>query len=709
MPTGSGKTFTAVKWLMENVINRGQCVLWIAHRHELLRQVQEAFLSAASLADKKRLRIRIVSGEYCSATQIDPADDILICSVNNLAQRRDIAERHVCDPRRFLVIDEAHHAPAKSYRDMIKLLNGKGKVLGLTATPTRTEESERSTLSQLFGNSIIHQVSIRPLIEQGFLARPIPVSVRTNADAEAGVTPEDLACLERFNELSEKWRERIAHLTERNRVIVEHYLTNRERYGRTLIFAINVDHAVLLKGAFVEAKVQAEYVASYRPDATDTEDRTAEIIGRFRDPDGDLDVLINVQMLTEGVDIPNIQTVFLTRPTRSETLLRQMIGRGLRGPSAGGTKEAFLVSFQDDWGRFKDFESPFDLVSDIVDAAEPEQRETIQTRVLEGLPWDLVQTVSAEYRKNAVHSPIEVFEAVPHGWYVLEGVDGDDAVRQIIPTYSHQMTCWEALIERLSAMSPKQLRAVVTETLCHEYFEDCDSPRPGEYQVGMVLDLYRRGDRPPTHSDFIERQLSDPAVIAKDILERNLGERDKNQLIDERHANPLAKAIYPYLPEFYLAVQQACFELSHPNEARRPVRGIPIFEPLADQQLMAVPHHDLDDIMQTVLKRATDILQLTPPFSAQVEWTRRIIKGWYAMAYYRDVPGGDKIRVNRLLNSPDISRTTMEFLLWHEYLHLYLRKGHTRIFREQERAWPGCVEAERELDTLNEKFGIQYW
>jgi hypothetical protein len=73
MPTGSGKTFTAVKWLTENVINRGQGVLWIAHRHELLRQVQEAFLSAASLANKReRLRIRIVAGEYCTATQIDP-------------------------------------------------------------------------------------------------------------------------------------------------------------------------------------------------------------------------------------------------------------------------------------------------------------------------------------------------------------------------------------------------------------------------------------------------------------------------------------------------------------------------------------------------------------------------------------------------------------------------------------------------------------
>ena len=65
--------------------------------------------------------------------------------------------------------------------------------------------------------------------------------------------------------------------------------------------------------------------------------------------------------------------------------------------------------------------------------------------------------------------------------------------------------------------------------------------------------------------------------------------------------------------------------------------------------------------------------------------------------------------MNRLLNSPDIAEETIRFLLWHEFLHVHLRQGHTAVFRELERRWPATVEADRELETLNERFGVQYW
>ena len=65
--------------------------------------------------------------------------------------------------------------------------------------------------------------------------------------------------------------------------------------------------------------------------------------------------------------------------------------------------------------------------------------------------------------------------------------------------------------------------------------------------------------------------------------------------------------------------------------------------------------------------------------------------------------------MNRLLNSRDVSAETIRFLLWHEFLHTHLRQGHTPTFRDHERRWPGVVEADRELDTLNERFGVQYW
>lgn len=165
MPTGSGKTYTAVHWLLQHVVSTGGRVLWLAHRHELLSHAAAEFHRLASLAyPRERLRIRIVSGAHHPTARIDPSDDIVIASVASLARRPDIARRLLQDEARMVVIDEAHHAPAKSYRDIIAELQARKawRVLGLTATPTRTSEDERPLLAALFGGCILYQVGPNP-------------------------------------------------------------------------------------------------------------------------------------------------------------------------------------------------------------------------------------------------------------------------------------------------------------------------------------------------------------------------------------------------------------------------------------------------------------------------------------------------------------------------------------------------------------------
>jgi superfamily II DNA or RNA helicase len=276
MPTGSGKTFTATKWLTEQHVNQGGRVLWLAHRHELLEQAARAFLEAGSNATSRdKLRMRIVSGRHQRTHQIDPADDIVIASVQSLARRPDVTEQLLNDPKLFVVVDEAHHAAAKSYRDLVDKLTGRTRskdatkffrLLGLTATPTRTVESERSVLDRLFAGNVIYQLDIGKLIARGFLARPVPIHVKTSAEVEEGVTPRDREHAAKFNDLSEEWLARIAHMTQRNQLIVAEYLQNREKYGKTLIFAINVLHAKLLTDALRDQGISADFVASYSPD-----------------------------------------------------------------------------------------------------------------------------------------------------------------------------------------------------------------------------------------------------------------------------------------------------------------------------------------------------------------------------------------------------------------------------------------------------------
>jgi superfamily II DNA or RNA helicase len=712
MPTGSGKTFTAARWLTEQVINRGYRVIWLAHRHELLEQAAQEFHALAGLARKQeKLRIRIVSGIHCAPTQIDPADQIVIASVMSLSRRHDLIQGFLEDPKTFLVIDEAHHAVASSYRALINMLGLKNqkRILGLTATPTRTAVKERGTLSALFGNRILFEIPIKTLIERQFLARPIPVRVATQAKVEQGVTEKDEKYLAQFHNLSDDWLNRIAHIESRNSLIVEHYWKNREKYGKTLIFAIDVPHAALLTERFEAKGVKADYVASYRL-GTESVSRE-EILQRFREAESDeaLDVLINVQILTEGVDIPNIQTVFLTRPTVSEILLRQMIGRALRGRKAGGTEDAYIVSFEDHWERFREWQSPLELVTG--DPIPPDPDKTV-SKIIELLPWDLIREFAARIAGNISGREADIFEAVPHGWYVLSRDQDGEEIYQVISIYEHQQPCWEALIGHLWSLTCRGNLPVSFDKTYDEYFSDCDHPWPSEFDVRKLVEHWRAGGERPEYNVLEERNECDPFQVASKIYTENLTNADQRALVKARYTE-LAKAIYPSLRGFQAAVDDALFELENPEEANRCIRAIPIFDPGPDVYLTPGPHHDIRRLKEQVKTQALEYLGLTelPSKQFSIDWTRRLVKGWYGTAIY--IPGQPQgsglIRFNRLLDSPDVPEDVIRFLMWHEYLHLYLQQAHTPEFRKLERKWPNYQEADRFLDNLNERFCVQYW
>lgn len=732
MPTGSGKTFTVARWMTERHLNHGGRVLWIAHRNDLLEQAASAFYRTAYLArNVKKLRVRIVSGVHCPPTAVDPDWQVVIWSIQSLRRALDAAKRYLDSGNVFVVIDEAHHAPAAGYRRLLDLVEShpRKRVLGLTATPTRSLEDERPVLARLFGNQKIFEKGVRELIEQGFLARPYPEVVPTETDAEQGITAEDKRHLDRFGELSEKWQERLAKMSHRNHVIVKRYLECRRQYGKTLVFAINIAHARTLCRRFQKAGVRAEYIACQRCHDTRTGKReresNQEIIDRFRDPKGRLDVLVNVEIMTEGIDVPGIQTVFLTRPTRSEILLRQMIGRAMRGPKVpGGTERAYLVSFQDHWSRFTDWESPLDLVPDVlgesgqkIDPARPVPSKTL----VDALPWGVVEAAMDELARQYHPSPRESFEAVPHGWYVLEYQESDVAKtpgyegtsHHILPVYDHQRNCWQALINYLYSSAPPdntddmptepRTLAETEDQLYEDFFGDCDVPQVSQRLVGLLLGYYRAGGSRPDYHDFADRSRADPVKIAAEVMAQDLGEIAKAALIASRHELPLARAIYPELRVFHAAVNDAIYELTHCDEAEGEPKAEVIFEPPSDLALRPGPAHNLERLAREVLACGAKLLgvkRLT--LKCTVDWTRRAWRCTFGRAYWEpnDAPGEGRIAVNRLLDSPDISKETLRFILWHEFLHVHLHHKHSKQFRELEKQWPGYDEATKDLATL---------
>lgn len=349
IPTGGGKTFTSVYWVMNKMINKNKKVLWLAHRHELLNQTIDTVINKASfkniVTDKESFTYRVISGldEHDRPVNIEQDDDFIIASKDSLNRGKEYLENWVKANKDniCIIIDEAHHAVARTYRNIIDLVEGYSKkwirVIGLTATPTRTSDNEKGLLRKIFPDDICYSVDLDTLIAEGILAKTILHDAHTNVGIKGELTAKDLEYIRRTGNLPEKIAKEIVESAERNNLIVSEYIKNKDIYGKTLVFAINKNHAIVLSKLFNERGIKSDFVISdlrnIDTGISISSEENAEKIQLFRE--GELDVLINVNILTEGTDIPNVQSVFLTRQTTSSILLNQMIGRGLRGVKAG--------------------------------------------------------------------------------------------------------------------------------------------------------------------------------------------------------------------------------------------------------------------------------------------------------------------------------------------------------------------------------------
>jgi hypothetical protein len=273
--------------------------------------------------------------------------------------------------------------------------------------------------------------------------------------------------------------------------------------------------------------------------------------------------------------------------------------------------------------------------------------------------------------------------------------------------YEHQLSCWKALFSTLAA--PAGLSAADPAALDAELFGDVDPPRPTLADVATIVEAAKRGDAMPEYVPLEGRGRCDPKELALLAREKDLRDSEEDALLGERHTS-LAKIIYPSMLDFRRAFDGAKRELKYPGAAVPP-KGVVLFDPPPNNPLRPGPPPDnlrLRALLDETLVRGSELLRSPLRHDGTVEWTHRIIKGWYGTADFTG-PLRGRIRINVLLNSPDVSAETIRFLLWHEFLHIHLAALHTAEFRRLERLWPDYVILDREMDALNEKFGVQYW
>ena len=624
LPTGGGKTYTASTWLLKNAIDKKKKILWIAHRQMLLDQAAESFQRfayAEAMPHISEFTYRIVSGSsnHDRSIDISPRDNILILSKDSIGRNLSVLDKWLKGENEvYCVIDEAHHATAKTYRKIINYVQERVpnmKLLGLTATPFRTAKEEDGLLSKIFkdgvdesGNvvkgdlGITYQIGLKELINARILSTPIFECKYTEEDYGADLGLDALEHIERLDVLPEELATAIASSAARNKLIVDTYVNRAKEYGQTIVFAVNINHAIALNKLFGKAGVKSDYIVSDIRDAitgvTISREDNERKLQQYRD--GKLQVLINVNILTEGVDLPQTKTVFLARPTVSKILMTQMVGRALRGTAAGGTAKAYIVSFVDQWNENIAWCNPASLFNSENGFEDNEVEHT--KRQISMIAISKIEEFASMLDDSIDTSALEKVpfeQRFPIGMYAFTYLDGMDISYQVM-VYDSTKESYEQLMESLPELF-SSYGLEDEEYLSNEMLEELEEQCRNTYFCGdmvppyekrdiiNILKYYAQKEEAPefyTFDDIDTRRL-DPSVIAKHIYDEDMGERRRNEYINslwESNDDNLLRLFFGRKIYFLKQVQLELMKISHPDvfeEEHNVVFGKRNFEDMA--------------------------------------------------------------------------------------------------------------------------------
>ena len=345
LPTGAGKTVIFSHLPM--IRKESTPMLVIAHRAELLHQAKNKI---------QQMNPDLIV-EIEQAENIAGKVDVVVASVPTMGRANsDRIEKFPKDYFKTIIIDEAHHAAAPTYRRIVDYFQP-NLLLGVTATPQRSDSTRLIDVFQ----EIVYYKTIEDLIKQGWLTRLMGYRIKTETDlTEIEVNDGDFV---------QSQLQDAVNNPKRNASIVAAYQEIcKER--KTLVFAAGVQHAKDLALSFTKNSILTEVILGETPD----EERSA-ILQKFRN--SEIKVLINVGVLTEGFDEPSVQAIILARPTKSTLLYTQVVGRGTRLDE--GKENCLIIDISDTTKGKKPIGLPtllglppdFDLNGqDLVDIAE---------------------------------------------------------------------------------------------------------------------------------------------------------------------------------------------------------------------------------------------------------------------------------------------------------------------------------------------------
>lgn len=394
MPTGAGKTVT-----FAHLIKRMRLrTVVVVHRDELVRQT----------VDKVQQVIPSLSTGVVKAERDELSADVIVASAQTLAVKKRLERlcRALGGLSVLLVSDECHHDRSPSRTRVIEML-APALLTGWTATAMR---GDGLGLDAIYGPEPVFHLPMIDLIADGKLSPMRGLRIETEADLDAVHT--------RHGELAEDELAETIDTPGRNELIVRSWQQHARERRRTVAFCINVAHAEHLRDAFRAAGIAAECIVGETP-----ADERARLFDAFHR--GDLPVLTNCMVLTEGYDEPAIDCVVMARPTKSQGLYIQCVGRGARRADADGKADCLVLDFVDVSSRHKLVTLPILAGSDEAtgeagDGAKgrgPSEADRAQGELIDLL------TLAQKHRKMRERAAIAVnlFGASRYIWSTISG------------------------------------------------------------------------------------------------------------------------------------------------------------------------------------------------------------------------------------------------------------------------------------------------
>ncbi|MDH6182432.1 superfamily II DNA or RNA helicase [Microbacteriaceae bacterium SG_E_30_P1] len=356
LPTGAGKTRVATQTILELFIDGSMVgpVLWIAQSQELCEQAVQTFSTVwRGLGDERPVTIGRLWDTNREVHQPDTQFSVIVATdakLEAILGRPSHAEYDWLREASAVFVDEGHVAGNSTrYTQLFSWLGVDGRswerpLVGLSATPFKgTSVEATKALAARFGNNPLQAFSTDPyseLVELGVLAR-VKHEVLQGADLTLTAAEADEA---RRKLINQKILDKIAADNARMGILVESIMNLDSEWSKSvLVFTPNVLSAQVLAATLRFREVKAASVSGQ----TGRQERR-DVIERFKR--GEIQVLANCDLLTQGFDAPGVSALYIARPTFSPNAYIQMAGRGLRGPKNGGKDECLIVDMADNFG-----------------------------------------------------------------------------------------------------------------------------------------------------------------------------------------------------------------------------------------------------------------------------------------------------------------------------------------------------------------------